>query len=1040
MNGLRAALSVWIAAAVIAHGAAGAAPATAENVPIPGGTAPLARALGLSAVPDRASFVVELTRVIYDAPEGKSATADSMVQQLVKHLDVVGRFQSALAEVQPPGGNVSLKMATQKNDRNRLKGFLDLVGLKLRAKNKAFTVEKTDNKQAAERLRLLADLGIDLTRLATRLNAGESVQVEVPTEIVPVPLSALVWSEAVFHRQIPRSELFSALVTDRQAALLSHGLAAVDDETLQFLIEHPAVITRLYEHTPGAFAAFGGSLHVHQGHIVVPGGEAAVGLWEAALDEKVSRPDRFIRELFGRDDGRFAYVYDALAHFDSARAAFALGLWIKESGSRVDRFNALMSAAVGIKEWDINARVFTRPANDPMMLLARVRAEPSGAPMRPAWRLFWSRAFDGTDLPDNPARQLRSFDHEGTIDAAWLADAQLSTDNTGRADRLDQFAFGQRVFGSADEGALPDALVAVRGFQRYRMLMLTLERMGVKTPAVYAGAARRASALSRLDANRGFTALGQFQGVVALLAGMARVRSLDAANIESLVASLSAVAPNEDGRYAGGVARWVQGTLGPTLPHVDDIDAAVAMALAGSRGGGTKETAAIVSWESRNYRLDLVAPELHRLTSVREKLGGVSLRLALDLERIAERLSAQNISTDDIKAGVADLKNLSGRLAQRAKKKEPSATILPPGVEAQKSPREIVTRAIEELSKIGKPKDVKKASHDASPLFAAVDTLLTDGLMSLAYALSLGDPDGTALLAGNVGRRHDFGFDKQGGGETKLRAAWESPQQIVSPGVPWHVSGSLLGLDLALAPLALRRIATDRILDPPVLTINQRTTFSETVVLLNPFELRDADRDAIADAIARGRARVEALAARGERLAELADEIRMDEWRRRAAQWTLENDAPRVASFFSLTELLYLGHPEKTAALDEWGVSGVAFDGCVCTKLQPPGGWILTIGRMRAGFLAAHVADLTLRIATTLRELRLPAALARGVLAAATQDYIDEVKPVHGNDWLALVRAAQAVSKERIEDYLAALTAVGGPLVPVTTALPDGPK
>ena len=117
-----------------------------------------------------------------------------------------------------------------------------------------------------------------------------------------------------------------------------------------------------------------------------------------------------------------------------------------------------------------------------------------------------------------------------------------------------------------------------------------------------------------------------------------------------------------------------------------------------------------------------------------------------------------------------------------------------------------------------------------------------------------------------------------------------------------------------------------------MLTINQRTTFSETVVLLNPFELRDADRDAIADAIARGRARVEALAARGERLAELADEIRMDEWRRRAAQWTLENDAPRVASFFSLTELLYLGHPEKTAALDEWGVSGVAFDGCVCTS------------------------------------------------------------------------------------------------------------
>jgi hypothetical protein len=351
----------------------------------------------------------------------------------------------------------------------------------------------------------------------------------------------------------------------------------------------------------------------------------------------------------------------------------------------------------------------------------------------------------------------------------------------------------------------------------------------------------------------------------------------------------------------------------------------------------------------------------------------------------------------------------------------------------------MVTRAIEELSKIGKPKDMKKASHDAEPLFAAVDTMLTDGLMSLAYALDLGDPEGTALLAGNVGRRHDFGFGQQGG-EARLRAAWAQPQQVVSSGVPWHISGSLLGLDLALAPLALRRIETDRIPDPPALADNQRTTFIETLVLLNPFELRDADRDAIADAIARGRARVEALATGGERLAEMADEIRMDGWRRRGAQWTLEHDAPRVASFFSLTELLYLGHPENTGALDAWGVSGVAVDGCVCTKLQPPGGWILAMGRVRAGFLATHVADLTLHIATTLRELRLPAALARGVLAAATQDYIDEVKPVHGNDWLALVRAAQAVSKERIEDYIAALTAVGGPLVPVTTSSPDRPQ
>ena len=76
------------------------------------------------------------------------------------------------------------------------------------------------------------------------------------------------------------------------------------------------------------------------------------------------------------------------------------------------------------------------------------------------------------------------------------------------------------------------------------------------------------------------------------------------------------------------------------------------------------------------------------------------------------------------------------------------------------------------------------------------------------------------------------------------------------------------------------------------------------------------------------------------------------------------------------------------------------------------------------------MADLNLRVAVALAELKLPAALARGVLAAAMQDYVDRVKPLYPDDWLTLVRAAQALSAERIQDYIAALT-INGPLVPV---------
>jgi hypothetical protein len=64
-----------------------------------------------------------------------------------------------------------------------------------------------------------------------------------------------------------------------------------------------------------------------------------------------------------------------------------------------------------------------------------------------------------------------------------------------------------------------------------------------------------------------------------------------------------------------------------------------------------------------------------------------------------------------------------------------------------------------------------------------------------------------------------------------------------------------------------------------------------------------------------------------------------------------------------------------------------------------------------------------------LKDFHLPAALAKVVLAGAMQDYIDEVRPTDDADWLTLVRAVRNVSRERIEDYIAAATAAG-PLIP----------
>ena len=87
-------------------------------------------------------------------------------------------------------------------------------------------------------------------------------------------------------------------------------------------------------------------------------------------------------------------------------------------------------------------------------------------------------------------------------------------------------------------------------------------------------------------------------------------------------------------------------------------------------------------------------------------------------------------------------------------------------------------------------------------------------------------------------------------------------------------------------------------------------------------------------------------------------------------------------------------------------------------------------GRAGSGLLASRMADLKLRVLEVLDGLRLPATLTRGVLAAALQDYLDEARPQHGDDWFTLARQVDRVSADRFDDYIAALTA-GGPLVPL---------
>ena len=235
-----------------------------------------------------------------------------------------------------------------------------------------------------------------------------------------------------------------------------------------------------------------------------------------------------------------------------------------------------------------------------------------------------------------------------------------------------------------------------------------------------------------------------------------------------------------------------------------------------------------------------------------------------------------------------------------------------------------------------------------------------------------------------------------------------------------------------MAPLALRRINTDRVPEAPMLNLIQRDNFAATVALMDPRALTDSDRDEIAARIDRGRRRVVTLAARTAQALEDADAIarqaEFDGWRRRALSWTVMNEPGRIGTLFTMAEYLVLGGGAP-ADFNPWGTYALRTRGCYCTALAAPGRWQSWWGLSQAGLPAGLVSDLPLYVAAVLHNLNLPAVLAKPVLAAAMQDFVDGVNPTDGNDWLTLARAAQTIDAERFEDYVAAAT-VDGPLLP----------
>lgn len=455
---------------------------------------------------------------------------------------------------------------------------------------------------------------------------------------VPLPLAPDLWRRLLGRDDLPDDQLALAILADRRSSLLYRGLASLDEPTLALLASDPETLLRIHERHADVLAAFGARFRVRQGVADSPGGEEAAPLWLEVLGVGPQNPLTFFMSLLAQNGGRRALLYDAVARLDPPRQRFALGLQLPSGPARTDAVKAL--AAVFDAErawWRGEGGAFARPGADAARLLREVRVGADGALAPPAARVFWEAVYEGKVVAR--AEWIEAVRESPPADAAWLARRVGTGSAATRLLRLEQLAFAQRVFGDVPPAALPEAVVAVRSLSDARALLLALERLGARDPALFAvaaGVARRAGP----GAGDASSAHRTLQGALGVIDRARFARTLDAAAAERLVRSLFEV-PVGGGEGARALAGWVEAALLPELARAvygsqppGDAETTVLRAMAGARVEAGEDGPPF-EWEGLWYRADPGRAELKRLERVRARQGNVPLAAALDVCRSA---------------------------------------------------------------------------------------------------------------------------------------------------------------------------------------------------------------------------------------------------------------------------------------------------------------------------------------------------------------------------------------------------------------------
>jgi hypothetical protein len=748
----------------------------------------------------------------------------------------------------------------------------------------------------------------------------------------------------------------------------------------------------------------------------------------ALAGSRSAEPASFLPAFLSAERGLLPYLAELSSTLTREQRAVAFGLERPTPTERVAAARRLLNATrTALASWRPGERPFWRPSPDPALLLMQVAVD-SGRLLLPGGRRFWETALtDGSlEVPEEDARSL--WRDAESVQPAWLIERVFSGAQAVQVTRYEQVLLGARVFGTATADAAGDVLSVIRAYARFPELVRTLERMGVSDPELAASVVRRASLLPGAnDGWRARAAIVQWQSALMLLlrtvergtpaheAATPRTspEALHGAlrELASTASHLGSVHANQATQQPGHPAalQWLVTWLGRRTADANPTNEELALALIDRLAASDLAVGRRITWEGASYEVDFAAAERSRLERVRSRAARRWLDAAVAAVHLASGLAdgrldrSSSTDSDPLEAIAAAVPRASsGEFADAARGALAAARrhLAGPGG--------------------GTLRHARESLHDLAEAMGAL------ALQELAYAASMGWAEELPLRADAAAGRHRLTIAAAGGQSGDL--SWTSPRITTGEGTPWHVRGGLLGLDVALAPLALRRVSMKPPSALPTLSDGNRHLLTTTVVLLDRRRFTDAAQREIAQAAALGRLRV-AEAKAPEELGSLAADAGVSPLRVGLAQWSVRANWDSRQSFFSLPELIRLGLNGRPwpDTLNGWGNRETPVTGRQACGPLPALFWERYAGRWSHGMLAYAVPDLQLALASQLTDMQLPAVLVPDLMAMAVQDFVHSVPARHPDDWHAMTSWAASLTRETTERYLGRLT-TNGPL------------